>query len=128
MPPRGRKDPSLIAPMGDQGPEIEVSIDEAEQSSEEPGQEGPEQPTLMYPGELLQTSMTLAVVLPGDQKESYFGARFVGRAQEWESDQELTARAITVTRDAVLGQIDDAVDAIDVYRQQLQARLQGRQQ
>lgn len=118
MPPKGRKDPSLLTPDGDAGPEI--SIEEQEESNrDEPGAEMAGGPQLMYDGELLQTSMTLAVVLPGDSKESYFGARFVGRVQPDEDAEEISARAITVVRESVIGQIDDAIDALAEYQRQL---------
>lgn len=124
MPPRGRKDPSLLTPDGEQGPEVELSTEELEENgAAEPGDIEQAGPTLMYDGELLQTSMTLAVTLPGDSKESYFGARFVGRLQEGEPDDNLAARAITMVRETVIGQIDDAVDALAEYRTQLSARL-----
>lgn len=124
MPPpaRGRRNPALLAPDGDAGPQVAPDpIDEAEQASaDEPGAEGT-QPPLMYDGELLQTSMTLAVVLPGDSKESYFGSRGVFRLQTGEDADDLAARAITVVRSSVLNQLDDAIDAVAEYMTQLVA-------
>lgn len=120
MPPptRGRRNPALLAPDGDAGPQIDT-IDEAEQAGiDEPGTESA-QPPLMYDGELLQTSMTLAVVLPGDSKESYFGSRGVFRLQPGEDADDLAARAITVVRSSVLNQLDDAIDALAEYMTQL---------
>lgn len=120
MPPpaRGRKNPTLLAPDGDAGPQIDT-IEEAEQAgADEPGAELTQSP-LMYDGELLQTSMTLAVVLPGDTKESYFGSRGVFRLQPGEDADDLAARAITVVRSSVLNQLDDAIDALAEYMAQL---------
>ena len=124
MPPRGRKDPSLLSPDGEQGPQIELSPEEAQDNGgmTEPGDVENVVP-LMYEGELLQTSMTLAVTLPGDHKESYFGSRFVGRLQLGELDDELVARGITVVRETCIAQIDDAIDALAEYQKQLAARL-----
>ena len=133
-PPRpGRKKPELLGPDGQAGPELDIvpgdSVAEAEAAAQdEPGAESAAVvPQLMYDGELLQTSMTLAVLLPGDHKESYFGARVVMRTQPFEDAESISARAITVVRESVLGQIDDAIDAIAEFQQNLanSGRLPG---
>lgn len=85
--------------------------------------EGEAPDEMIYDGEILTSSMTLAVVLPGDQKESYFGSKLTARKQPDETDAELVGRVIAVVRDACLGQIDDGVDAIAEYQATLQARL-----
>ena len=87
----------------------------------EPGQEELEQTpvTLIYEGEILTSGVTLAVLLPGDHKESYFPAKFTGRRQPHESAEDLANRVITVVRETVLGQMDDAIDALAEYSEQL---------
>lgn len=129
MPPKGRRTPELLGPDGVAGPAIDP-IDEAEQASQdEPGAELAAGSQLMFDGELLQTSMTLAVVLPGDSKESYFGARAVLRCQPGEGAEDVAGRAVTIVREAVIGQMDDAIDALQEYQQQLLAsgRVPSRQ-
>lgn len=84
----------------------------------EPEQEGVDQ-QLIYTGEQLTSSMTLAVLLPGDHKESYFGSKFTARLQEGEEPDELAGRVITVVRETVIGQLDDAIDAVADYQQAL---------
>lgn len=131
MATRGRKDPALLAPDGDQGPQIDLSPEEAEEHGGPVAGDDIEQvtPTLLYDGELLQTSMTLAVILPGDVKESYFGSRAVLRKQPGEDDDQVASRGITLVRETVISQIDDAIDALAEYQEELQARLnRGAQQ
>lgn len=116
MPPKGRKDPSLLA-----GPDGEISTEPSPEELEADAQGGdvPEQMmgdhTLIYPGEIAGTSMTLAVVLPGDSKESYFRGHFTGRKQPHEDDEAFSARLVTVSRELAIGQLDDAIDSLAEY-------------
>lgn len=81
-----------------------------------PGAEGlddegsPEAELLVFPGELLTQSTTLAVVLPGDHKESYFGARHVAIVQEGEDQIEAILRGVAVVNTAVEANIQDNLD------------------
>jgi len=117
MPPRTR--------TPDGGPEGVPSPEELEHLSDELAEEHTEvdeaQPDipLIYDGEVLTSGMTLAVVLPGDQKESYFPTKFTARKQPDETEADLAARVVTVVRETCLSQIDDAIDAIAEYQKQL---------
>lgn len=121
MPARQRKETE--PEMGPDG-EIEVSPEELENEALHDDAEGDQMPDQMiYDGEILISGMTLAVKLPGDGRESYFPAKFIARKQPGESDNDLAARVITVVRETAISQIDDAVDALAEYQQQLAARL-----
>jgi hypothetical protein len=122
MPPKGRKDPSLLTgPDGD----IEIGPSTEELEADSMGGDVPQEhlvdKTLIYDGEIAGSSMTLAVVLPGDSKESYFRGHFTGRRQPQETDEEFSGRIVTVTRELTLGQLDDAIDALAQYQQDLAA-------
>lgn len=132
MPP-ARRTPPAADPEGVPSPEeLEGQHDEqadlADHVEDVPGSPGaaemsqaPE--TLIYEGDILTTGMTLAVLLPGDNRESYFPVKFTARRQADESGEDLASRAITVVRETVIGQIDDAVDAMAEYAEELQKRL-----
>lgn len=75
--------------------------------------------TLIYEGDILTSGMTLAVLLPGDNRESYFPVKFTARRQPDETGEDLATRVITVVRETAIGQIDDAIDALAEYHQEL---------
>lgn len=120
-PPPPEPSPEELEDLSNQ--EMEAMHGGSEAAENHIFEEGEMPDEMIYDGEILSTGMTLAVVLPGDQKESYFPAKFTGRKQPHETDADLVGRCIAIVRDACLGQIDDAVDALAEYQAQLQARL-----
>lgn len=82
---------------------------------------------LVFPGELLTTSTTLATILPGDEKESYFGAKHTAIVQPDEAFEAVRNRSLTVVNNTVLTTIDDCIIQIkeleDLQRQRDEADL-----
>lgn len=99
-----------------QTPPEDLSPEEQETQQDESAEQGP---PMIYPGERLTSGMTLAVLMPGDNKESYFKSEFTGELQPDEDPEVLAARVITVVRETCIGQLDDAIDAVAEYQQQL---------
>lgn len=116
-PRKGRRNPELLTPLPvttelDVNPEVEHQ-DLAEM--------GPEQ-SLLFEGDVVTSSATLAVILPGDSKESYFGYKVTTRVQDGENHAEVYERLATVVTQSVIAQIDDTIDALGAYSQDLEAR------
>jgi hypothetical protein len=125
-PPRGgKRNPDLLtATDAGQGPQIDApspeEIAEA-QHHDDPGEVEMLMPELVYAGDIITASATLAVVLPGDDKESYFGFKHTTHVQEGEGTMDASGRVITFVREGVIGAIDDMIDSLTEYNAQLQS-------
>lgn len=67
---------------------------------------------IVFPGELLTTSTTLAVRLDGDDRESYFGAKHTGIVQEGETVEHVIQRGITIVNDSCYANIADVMNTV----------------
>lgn len=68
---------------------------------------------LVYPGEVLKGSVTLAVLLEGDEKESYFGSSLTAIVQDHEDYADVKERIITVNADLVVSEVLETMDKIN---------------
>lgn len=70
---------------------------------------------LVYPGELLTVSTTLAIILPTDQKESYFGAKHTAIVQPGETYEDISNRSKIVVNNTVRDTVADCLDMIEEW-------------
>lgn len=108
QPAPARRRRATIAEAGVPGGlDPQSQINPGAESLEEDGV--PNESMMVFPGELLTQSSTLAIVLPGDSKESYFGARHVAIVQPDEDAEDVVLRGIAVINSAVEANINDTV-------------------
>jgi hypothetical protein len=65
---------------------------------------------LVYPGEVLHGGVTLAVLLPGDEKESFVYGKHTAIAQPHEDYADIKDRIITTTTDIVVTEVEVLID------------------
>lgn len=70
------------------------------------------EPRLVYPGETIRLSTTLAVLLPEDEKESYFGAAHVAIVQPEESFEGVGSRLLRTVNDLVIANVDECLESL----------------
>lgn len=85
------------------------------------GDEDQQMASLVFPGELLTTSTTLAVTLGDDSKESYFGAKHTAVVQAGETHNDVIDRSVTVVNETVYADINDVLEIIE--SQNLESKL-----
>lgn len=117
---QGRKDPGLLRaqPVGGATPpeEIELGLED-DDTDEASGMQ------LVYDGDVIGASATLAVLFEGDRKESYFNYNYKTRVQPNESASDAYARVTTVTVEGVIGIVDEAGNRIAEYAAEREERL-----
>lgn len=67
---------------------------------------------LVYPGEMISLSTTLAVQLPDDVKESYFGAKHNAIVQPGEDYTSVGNRLLTTVNDLVVANVEHSITEI----------------
>lgn len=68
---------------------------------------------LVYPGETLRCSTTLAVQLPGDDKESYYGAAHTAIVQDGEDFNDVGGRLLKTVNELVVANVDASLDMLN---------------
>lgn len=120
-PARGRRDPALLAPDGDAGPQLPVPDDE----HNDPDEQSPDSVELFLldEGDIVTVSFTMPVVLEGHARETYLGSKITTRVRMDEDGPLAAARARAVAIDSVLNSIDEAEEALRSYAEHQAARL-----
>lgn len=123
---RGRRNPDLLTaqPEG-QGVDVPETIEEHVDEHEL----GPED-ALIFEGDVVTASVTLAIDLIGDGRTSFIGYKATSRVQPGESDSDVYGRLGTVVRDGVLSAAEDVenglVAALAAQNERLAAITGGR--
>lgn len=109
----GRRDPELAAALTGGG--IPVTVDVEAEHGQADGHPDDDTPTnsFLRVGDIVTLSVTLPVILPGDSKEAYFGAKHTTRALPGEDDTTLYARLAGNVISMVMAEIKDTVAAIE---------------
>lgn len=112
----GRRNPELAAELGagtTPMPRDQINPVADVISDDQDGGEMAGAGALIYPGELLTFGSTLAVLLPGDSRESYFSAKHVAVARQGETAEEIVGRGVALTNSTVWELIDDVMDRME---------------
>ncbi len=119
---RGRRNPDIQNAMDSIPGGLEIAPDPDEEHTDigEPEHV----PALVFDGDVVTFSATLAVKFDPDEKESYFGTKLTTRVQPGETGDEVYARAVTFVNEAVINQIDDVSDRLEAYTAERNARTQ----
>jgi hypothetical protein len=113
---KGRRNPDLLTTVPQ---EIDIAVEPTEQHFELGEQ--PDEP-LVFDGDVVTSSVTLAVLLPGDSKESYIGYKLTSRVQPGETAADVYSRVVTTVNESVVSQIDDVIDRLGEYYAELERR------